>query len=157
MSSPEGSVTVCAWQTHCTRELETEEWIAMNLQKVVFYPKTPLRIPPNLCEKQSWALCHHAPPLPRDTAINRWAESRCNSLLPHLESYEWILCENRMAGKKKIQGTNIYWVPVRCQAMLGAEVTKVLNEIWIPALKDLAGCQDRPSCAHILTIHCEED
>ena len=43
----------------------------MNWQNVIFYPKTPLRIPPNLCEKQSWALDHRAPPPPKDTAINR--------------------------------------------------------------------------------------
>ena len=82
--------------------------------------------------------------------------SRIKVYLPlasHLESYEWILCEIRMAGRKKIQGTNIYWVPFWCQALLRAEVTTVLNEIQILCPQGAHRVSGGPLCAHVMTIH----
>lgn len=78
-------------------------------------------------------------------------------------SYVTIECQlrKRFKGRGKLSErefnlTDTYWVSFRYQALLGTEVTKV-NGIWIPALKDLAKCQDRPMRVHIMTIHYDKD
>lgn len=72
-------------------------------------------------------------------------------------SYVRMECQprKRVKGRGEPNGrefNNIYWIPLRYQILLGAEVKKV-NEIWIPSvLKELSGCQERQTCAHIMTI-----
>lgn len=71
-------------------------------------------------------------------------------------SYVRMECQLRKRVKERGEPSgrefNIYWVPIRYQTLLGAEVKKV-NEIWIPfVLKELTGRQERQTCAYIMTI-----
>lgn len=161
-SAPDSAVTMCVCHAHSPGE--AEEGITVNGQRAVFYPKAPLRIPSSLCETQTWALCSAAPPLP---GTEPSTDNKICLLLPHLESYEWISLEKWKPDKKKIKErrepherecnlTNMYWVPFRGQALLGARVTTV-NGIWISLPS--RGSQDirRHTCARIMTIQCDED